>query len=193
MVEVPGNEAQEGSSSAVSRRTALKRGAVVGGTLLWVTPAVQVIGLGSANAQQSSGGGGVTPTTVVAPTTTTPAPTTTTTMAPELMGISFVAFRFTCGSTTYFVKQDIGGGCDGPNNSSTENCGVNVNNAQSGCGLGLFTLSNQIFNDENELVGVTVNLTCAAGNIAEGSAKSGAKCVTASLNGASATFAGAPK
>ncbi len=41
---------------SVSRRDALKRGAVVGGALLWVTPVVQVIGLGQANAQSESGG-----------------------------------------------------------------------------------------------------------------------------------------
>lgn len=40
---------------SVSRRDALKRGAMAGGALLWVTPAVQVIGLGRANAQAASG------------------------------------------------------------------------------------------------------------------------------------------
>lgn len=41
---------------SVSRRNALKKGAIAGGALLWVTPVVQVVGLGQANAQAASGG-----------------------------------------------------------------------------------------------------------------------------------------
>jgi hypothetical protein len=194
VAKVAGNETSQGSGSAVSRRVALKRGVVAGGALLWITPAIQVVSLSSATAQQTSGGGGPT-TTMAAPSTTTstttaaPSTTTTTaTAAPARRGISFVAFRFTCGGQSYFAKQNIGGSCEGPNRG--EDCGVDDSNAANGCGL--FRLGSQIRNDEGELVGVTVTLTCS-GTITQGSAKSGKQCVSASLNGGSATFVGALK
>ena len=39
----------------ISRRQALKRGAVLGGTALWVTPAVQVLAITESAAEQPSG------------------------------------------------------------------------------------------------------------------------------------------
>jgi hypothetical protein len=48
----------------ISRRTALRRGAMVGGAL-WVVPTVQVIGLSPASAQQVSGPSATTPSSVI--------------------------------------------------------------------------------------------------------------------------------
>lgn len=39
---------------AISRRDALKRGAAIGGTVLWATPIVQTVGMGRAMAQEPS-------------------------------------------------------------------------------------------------------------------------------------------
>ena len=44
------------AGTGMSRRQALKRGAVVAGTAMWVTPALQVLSMSSASAQQPSGG-----------------------------------------------------------------------------------------------------------------------------------------
>lgn len=46
------------SRSGVTRRDAIKKGAIVGGTVLWVAPLVQSVGMGSASAQTVSPGGG---------------------------------------------------------------------------------------------------------------------------------------
>lgn len=60
----PEDEVAVGSTErSVSRRQALKQGAVAGGALLWVAPAMQAITISSAHAQtasgQGAGGGGV--------------------------------------------------------------------------------------------------------------------------------------
>lgn len=52
--QVPGDL----TTPSVSRRQALKQGAVAGGALLWVAPAMQAISLNPADAQIASGGGG---------------------------------------------------------------------------------------------------------------------------------------
>ncbi len=46
--------AMDTNSNAVSRREILKRGAFVGGAVLWIAPAVQVVGMGSAFAKDVS-------------------------------------------------------------------------------------------------------------------------------------------
>lgn len=167
------NEVEE--SSVVSRRSALKKGAVAGGALLWVAPAVQVIGLSQAHAQVPSPGGGTT--------------TTTTTPDGKSVGISFIAFRFRCEATTYFAKAEsitaAGFACDGPNMG--DNCGVDTSGAEDGCGL--FTLSGHVFIG-GELAAVTVNLTCSGGVFLGGSAKTGqGGCIAATATG---TFVAAP-
>jgi hypothetical protein len=43
----------------LSRRQVLKRGAVIGGAALWVTPAVQVLAVSESSAEQPSGLGPV--------------------------------------------------------------------------------------------------------------------------------------
>ncbi len=47
----------------VSRRTALRRGAALGGALVWAAPTVQVLGLGAVQAATSAPPTGETPTT----------------------------------------------------------------------------------------------------------------------------------
>jgi hypothetical protein len=44
--------------TGLSRRDLLRRGAVVGGTLVWAVPAMEVLSLTSAHATSPSGGGG---------------------------------------------------------------------------------------------------------------------------------------
>ena len=46
------------SAGGLSRREAIKKGAIVGGTVLWVTPLVQSVGMSPASAQTPSPGGG---------------------------------------------------------------------------------------------------------------------------------------
>jgi hypothetical protein len=67
----------ETSPEGLSRRDALKRMAVVGGTLAWATPVVQTISAGPAFAQY-----------------------------PTLNGISYIALNVTCGGTAFFIKYE---------------------------------------------------------------------------------------
>jgi hypothetical protein len=92
------------TSSGISRRDVLKRGAIAGSAVLWAVPAIQVIGLGASHAEAASGGGSTTPPpgggkTTSPPTVTnsTPPPGpqvlpqsyTTPEPAPTVKGISF--------------------------------------------------------------------------------------------------------
>ncbi|MDQ1715498.1 MAG: hypothetical protein QOC60_1443 [Frankiaceae bacterium] len=70
----------------LSRRDALKRGALVGGTLLWAVPAVQAVTMSAASAAAPSGGPGPenppeNTKPAVTPTTEASTPTTPTTEA----------------------------------------------------------------------------------------------------------------
>lgn len=53
-----GESTTDDTRSGVTRREAIKKGAIVGGTVLWVAPLVQSVGMGSASAQTPSPGGG---------------------------------------------------------------------------------------------------------------------------------------
>ena len=163
-------------SGGISRRQALKKGAVVGGTVLWATPVVQSIGMSRAFGQ-------------------VPSP-----IIEEGPGISFIAVRFVCGGTTYVVKfegieSEATTVCEGPGEG--EFCGVNVDNAVSGCGLGLVELFDFVFNPDGEVVRVSLRLTdaCANGAILEAATKCGVPispgdhgCVDATINGTTVTF-----
>lgn len=85
------DELEPASGSGISRREALRRGAIVGGAVVWASPVVQTIGMQKAYAQ------------------TTPAVT----------DISFIALLLNCGGTTYRVKweSDFTGGPDECGNS----------------------------------------------------------------------------
>lgn len=56
-----------GSEPSISRRAMVKRGAAAGAVALWITPTVQIIGLGRASAQSTSA-----PTTTIPPVTAPP-------------------------------------------------------------------------------------------------------------------------
>lgn len=166
-----GSDGVQGQPSSTSRRDALKRGAVVGG-LLWVTPAVQMIGISPAHAQSTSpGGGGV-----------------------DLKGISFIEFSFTCEGTLHYAKIDTidsptSFDCEGPSHKGAH-CGVSRTGAANGCGK--FTLSDLVY-DDGDLVRVTVNLTCTDADFVAGRSKCGQECVVQSVSGTSAMFFGCPK
>lgn len=46
--------APEASATSISRRAALKRGAVIGGTLVWTVPVVQAVSMTAAHAESAS-------------------------------------------------------------------------------------------------------------------------------------------
>lgn len=72
-----------------SRREAIRRAAVLGGTMVWAAPAIQQVGMRAAAA--------------VSPPPPPPPPS-------NFYGISFVAFVFKCGSTYYKAKYDAEAG-----------------------------------------------------------------------------------
>lgn len=72
------DENESARGSGISRREALRRGAIVGGAVVWASPVVQTIGMHKAYAQ------------------TTPAVT----------DISFIALLLQCGTTTYRIKWE---------------------------------------------------------------------------------------
>lgn len=50
-------EPAEGRAAGITRRQALKRGTLVAGTALWVTPVVHALAMSPASAQRPSGAG----------------------------------------------------------------------------------------------------------------------------------------
>ena len=74
----------EETSRGISRRDLLKRGAVLGGAVVWVTPVVQTLGMGRAFAQTAS-----------------PVPG---------QDISYIGINVVCATESYFVKWEDGSG-----------------------------------------------------------------------------------
>ena len=72
-------------NQGITRRDLLKKGAALGGAVVWVTPIVQSVGMGRAFAQAPS------------PTPCDP-------------GISYIAMNVTCGGTPYFIKWEDANG-----------------------------------------------------------------------------------
>ena len=68
------------SQDGLNRRDFLKRGAVLGGAVVWVTPIVQSVGIGRAFAQPTS---------------------------PCMPPISYIAMNVTCDGTLYFIKWEV--------------------------------------------------------------------------------------
>ncbi len=66
-------------SQGITRRDLLKKGAVLGGAVVWVTPIVQSVGMGRAFAQATS---------------------------PCMPPISYIAMNVTCGGIPYFIKWE---------------------------------------------------------------------------------------
>ena len=78
----------ENETQGITRRDLLKRGAALGGAVVWATPVVQTLGMGRAFAQVPS-----------------PAPS----------DISYIAITWTCdgGATWFFTKNEEDGTSDG--------------------------------------------------------------------------------
>ena len=76
-----GEEVNQG----ITRRDLLRRGAVLGGAVVWATPVVQTLGMGRAFAQSAS--------------------------PPPGPAISYIAMVISCGTDghTHFIKYEIGG------------------------------------------------------------------------------------
>lgn len=74
----------EEASQGITRRDLLRRGAVLGGAVVWTTPMVQTLGMGRAFAQTASPVGG--------------------------KDISYIAINVDCGSSQFFVKYEDGSG-----------------------------------------------------------------------------------
>lgn len=74
-------------SQGITRRDLLRRGAVLGGAVVWATPVVQTLGMGRAFAQTAS---------------------------PVETRISFIAMNVQCGGTLRYVKWEEGEGWEGP-------------------------------------------------------------------------------
>jgi hypothetical protein len=85
--------------SRLSRRSVLKKGAVVGGTALWVAPAVQIVGMSPASAQSSS-------PPPASSSTTTSTSTTSTTEAPQCKDISNIQIVVKKNHKYYGLKYD---------------------------------------------------------------------------------------
>ena len=87
-------------SQGITRRDLLKKGAALGGAVVWVTPIVQSVGMGRAFAQAPS------------PTPCDP-------------GISYIAMNVTCGVIHYFIKWETTNGFAGdwePDAGSVPEC-----------------------------------------------------------------------
>lgn len=77
----------EGASQGITRRDLLRRGAVLGGAVVWTTPMVQTLGMGRAFAQTAS---------------------------PVGTDISYIAITWRCGDGPYFfTKNEEDGTADG--------------------------------------------------------------------------------
>lgn len=165
----------EGDRSGVSRRDALKKGAIAGGAVLWVSPFVQNIGISKAGATHTS-------------------------PHSSLKDISFIAFLFVCGTTRYGVKLEFNGsGGYSCGNlpapwSQGNDCGVaNTGTEPSGCDrISVEVLSSNL---------VRVTLTTAGCSFVPGQAfsKCGSDsstntvCVPGTISGNTATFIGCPQ
>jgi hypothetical protein len=130
-----------GDGAGLSRRDALRKGAVVGGAVLWAAPVVQGIGLSPASAQPAS-----------------PRP------GPDLKAISFIVFRFRCGTQNYAVKIDAPGTGDEacgaiPGDNPGQGCGLEAQpgDVNGGDACSLFTLQPAL-DAEGEVTMVTVVL-----------------------------------
>lgn len=149
-------------ASVINRREALKKGAIAGGAVLWVTPAVQSIGLSRALAQPAS--------------------------PRRVQSISNIQFRFQCGTTTYYAHVDSLGSANRCQAGAGNNpCVSPEAGDQNGCGR--FTLN--VVRQGNEVSQVTVTLNSGC-TFLEGASKCGGSCHPAVGAGQTATFGACP-
>ncbi len=158
-------EGPETTVSGFSRRQALKKGAIAGGAVIWATPVVQNIGLGRAFAQQASPG--------------------------PVRGVSYIQFRFQCGSDTFFAHVDSLGSANKCDAGAGANACLNPA-AGDASGCGRFTLDVQRSGNEVSSVTITLDSGCA---FIEGYSKCGPDCeaAVAAPGGGGATFSGCPQ
>ncbi len=85
----------EETNQGITRRDLLRRGAVLGGAVVWTTPVVQTLGMGRAFAQTAS---------------------------PVETRISFIIMNVSCGDNTYFVRWETEGGFEADPGNMNPNC-----------------------------------------------------------------------
>lgn len=91
-------------SQGITRRDLLRRGAVLGGAVVWTTPVVQTLGMGRAFASTAS---------------------------PVETRISFIAMDVDCGGTVRFVKWNEGTGWEASPGDNNPNCKLGTSGVSS--------------------------------------------------------------
>ena len=152
-------------TDGLSRRSMIKRGALVGGTLVWAQPVVQ--GFGTAAGAQ---GGDVS----------------------ALTGFSYIAVRFTCGTTTYWAKYELDEGAweESPGVGNNQ-CSASIDTTGA-TGVGGTTAASMLNVSQT---GTTVTITligdCANGSFGGGWLKQAQDpCKTGTPSGNQITFTG---
>lgn len=136
-IQMPENTPPAIPDEGITRRDLLRKGAVLGGAVVWVTPVVQTVGMGRAFAANPS------------PTPCSPA-------------ISYIAMNVTCNGTQYFIKWEAPGSWEvdpgtAPGCESMTPTGAKV----SGASLG-FTVTVS----PEGIASVTVPPTCTVQDVA---------------------------
>lgn len=153
-------------TGGLSRRSMIKRGALVGGTLVWAQPVVQ--GFGTAAGAQTGEGS-------------------------PLSGFSYIAVVFSCGGTTYYAKYELDEGtweedpgvgedqCEGVLNTSGTT-GIGGSDAEALLGTPSQT---------GDVVTITLTGACTNGSFTGGVLKQGQDpCANGTPSGDSITFTG---
>jgi hypothetical protein len=157
------------SNIGMSRRELLKRAAVVGGTLVWVSPLLQSV-TEPALAGVTHGGDD------------------------DLRAISFIAFRFECDGDTFGAKVDFDEGeavCGPLPAPPGQSCGLFQDGDASGCGRFELTIVETDEDGEPTRVEVTLDEGCT---FLEGASKCGrTACEPAEIDDGTAVFTGCPK
>ena len=122
----------------ITRRELIRRGAALGGAVVWVTPVVQTMGMGRAFAQTAS-----------------PAPCTP--------GISFIAMNVTCGGVDYFIKWEAPGSWEVDPGSAP---GCEGSFTPSGQKISGATLGFSVTVDSSGIATVHIPVTCTVNKAA---------------------------
>jgi hypothetical protein len=133
-----GEAMPENSSQGITRRDLLKRGAALGGAVVWVTPVVQTVGMGRAFA-----------------TTASPAPCTP--------GISYIAMNVTCGGVDYFIKWEAPGSWEIDPGTAP---GCEASFTPTGQKISGATLGFSVSVDANGFATVSIPVSCTVNKVA---------------------------
>ena len=133
----------EETGQGISRRDLLRRGAALGGAVVWMTPVVQTLGMGRAFAQTASpppGGG---------------------------QDISYVGINVVCSTESFFVKWEGGGWEEMPGNAplcaDPADLGQGVNGSDKGFSITPLTSSCVSLTVPASVAGCTVTVWVKAG------------------------------